>query len=363
MVGAGHTHLELLRRGALGAHRKVLIDPGAFWYSGLATGMLGGRYRPAEDCVDVQRFALHVGADYIKDRVIECDPQARVLSLQSGRTLEYQVVSFNLGSEVNASGIRGAEHGVPIKPISNLAALREKLEQRFREGKPTRAIVVGGGPSGVEIAANLRALGNKAAAQLDITIIARSRELLPQIPASARKVMHATLDQLNLKVLLNSTVDQVRPEGVGFSGGALEADFVVLASGLNAPEGLNRFGLSLSQAGDIKVTKALQAVDQPDVFAVGDCAQVGGHDLPKLGVFGVRQAPVLGKNLRARIEGRALADYHPQKNWLYILNMGDGRALAVYGRYWSFGRVSMLLKHFLDKRFMNALDAPSCQPA
>ena len=72
LVGAGHVHLyvaahaeALVERGA----RVVLVDPGEFWYSGLATGMLGGMYAPAEDQVDPRALIEAHGGEFIRDRV------------------------------------------------------------------------------------------------------------------------------------------------------------------------------------------------------------------------------------------------------------------------------------------------------
>jgi NADH dehydrogenase FAD-containing subunit len=74
--------------------------------------------------------------------------------------------------------------------------------------------------------------------------------------------------------------------------------------------------------------------------------------IPKLGVFGVRQAPVLRHNLVAGLLGRQLQSYRPQKRWLMILNLGDGSALAVYGQFHWRGRLSFRVKDWIDRRFL-----------
>ena len=74
--------------------------------------------------------------------------------------------------------------------------------------------------------------------------------------------------------------------------------------------------------------------------------------LPKLGVFGVRQAAYIHANLLASLEGKPLAEYKPQKRYLAILNLGDGTALSTWGPFWWNGRSSMWLKDFIDRRFL-----------
>jgi NADH dehydrogenase FAD-containing subunit len=85
---------------------------------------------------------------------------------------------------------------------------------------------------------------------------------------------------------------------------------------------------------------------------VGDCAAMSGPDLPKLGVFGVRQGPVLLDNLLAVLSGKPPRPYEPQRRWLTILNLGDGRGLAVRGRWWWLGRTSLWAKDRIDRRFL-----------
>ncbi len=86
-------------------------------------------------------------------------------------------------------------------------------------------------------------------------------------------------------------------------------------------------------------------------------ATLEGIDLPKLGVFGVRQAPYIHANLLACLDGTRLATYIPQKRQLAILNLGDGTALATWGRLWWEGRSGMWLKDRIDRHFLAAYRA------
>lgn len=151
LVGAGHAHLyvaahadTLIERGA----RVVLIDPTEFWYSGLATGMLGGMYEPAEDQVDLRALIEAHGGEFIQGRVEALDTGARRLRLANGHQLAYDFVSINVGSRVNVDAIPGAAHDPsvwPVKPVSNLWKLREHVEAQFRAGEAPRMAVIGGG--------------------------------------------------------------------------------------------------------------------------------------------------------------------------------------------------------------------------
>jgi selenide,water dikinase len=103
----------------------------------------------------------------------------------------------------------------------------------------------------------------------------------------------------------------------------------------------------------VRVERTLQVVQIPDLFAVGDCASLGFAPwVRKAGVYAVREGPVLDANLRARLSGGSLRAYHPQRDFLTLLNLGGGKAIAAkWG--WAFrGRSAFRLKDWIDRRFV-----------
>lgn len=97
----------------------------------------------------------------------------------------------------------------------------------------------------------------------------------------------------------------------------------------------------------------LRCVGDERLFGGGDCVAYQGGHLPKLGVFAVRQGPVIYRNLQAALNGGRLSRYRPQRRFLYVLNLGDGTGLAVYGSLAWGGRLAWRLKHRLDKSFVD----------
>ena len=96
----------------------------------------------------------------------------------------------------------------------------------------------------------------------------------------------------------------------------------------------------------------LRSIGDERLFGGGDCVYFRGEGLPKLGVFAVRQGPVIFHNLQAALSGDPLSEYRPQRRFLYVLNLGDGTGLAVYGSLVWHGRLSWKLKHRIDKKFV-----------
>lgn len=359
LIGAGHVHLyvaahaeTLIERGA----RVVLVDPDGFWYSGLATGMLGGMYESDEDRVAPQALMEAHGGEFIQDRVETVDAGARRLRLAGGGDLAYDYLSINVGSRVNVDALPGAAHDPTVwsvKPICNLWKLRAHLESRFRAGETPRVAVVGGGPTGSEVAANLKALATRHDIDMRVTLVTRDDRLIKEASAGAARALHRKLTRRGLAIRTHTPI--VRREGeslIADDGSRIDADIVVLALGLEANPLVHETGLPTHSTNGLRINAKLHSIADQRVFAGGDCAAMEGFDLPKLGVFGVRQAAYIHANLLASLEGQPLTEYEPQKRYLAILNLGDGTALSTWGPLWWNGRCSMWLKDFIDRRFL-----------
>lgn len=359
LIGAGHVHLyvaahaeTLIERGV----RVVLVDPDGFWYSGLATGMLGGMYESAEDRVAPQALMEAHGGEFIQDRVETVDAGARRLRLADGGDLAYDYLSINVGSRVNVDVLPGAAHDPTVwsvKPICNLWKLRVHLELRFRAGETPCVAVVGGGPTGSEVAANLKALATRHDIDMRVTLVTRGDRLIKEAPAGAGRALHRKLTRRGLAIRTDTSI--VRREGeslIADDGSHIDADIVVLAPGLEANPLVHEMGLPTHSTNGLRINAKLHSIADQRVFAGGDCAAMEGFDLPKLGVFGVRQAAYIHANLLASLGGKPLAEYEPQKRYLAILNLGDGTALSTWGPLWWNGRASMWLKDLIDRRFL-----------
>ncbi|MES1940854.1 pyridine nucleotide-disulfide oxidoreductase [Salinisphaera sp. T5B8] len=362
LVGAGHAHLhvaayaqQLIDAGA----EVTLVDPGKFWYSGRATGMLGGRFDPADDQIDARALIEANGGVFVAGRVTRVNRSQRRVHLADGQTLDYDRLSFNVGSGVASDTITGCTPEAncwPVKPIANLASLRATLSQAFAAGDAPPVAVIGGGNTGCEIAANIAALARRhapAGARPAIRLLQSGETLAPSLPSRARKRLAEKLTDLGIDIQYHRQITERRAgELICEDGARIAAAHAVIATGLVAHDWLEQLDLAFDDG--LVVDATLRSIDDPRVFAVGDCAHVRGHALARLGVFGVRQAPVLLANLQASLDDGALTNYQPQSKWLSILDLGDGTGLATRGQHWWLGRSSVWLKHWLDRRFIES---------
>jgi NADH dehydrogenase FAD-containing subunit len=345
LIGAGHAHMEALAQAERFRRAGValtLIDPGVFWYSGAATAMLAGALPPSGACADPAR--LHGPFEHCVGTVARIGVQARTVILNDGRSLTFDTLSLNTGSQVAASEL-GASGAIPVKPVSNLASLRTRIEAA--QGALDLA-VAGTGATGVETALALAALQRRLGAPVRVAL-AGPGPLLAGWPHAARAVAQTALDRAGVTRLGHRARRIEAGYLVTECGDVTRVDAVLDATGLQAslPDGLD------AGAEGLRVGPDLAWLDDPAIFAAGDCACLSHAPRPKLGVFGVRAAPVLIDNLIASATGLTRRrSYHPQTRWLSLLDLGDGSALGRYGGLSHRSGAALWLKRWIDARFV-----------
>ena len=354
-VGAGHAHLYALSRvrdfRAAGA-RVTLIAPGRFWYSGMGPGMAAGTYEPSDDTVDVEHLVTQGGGEFVRGTVVRIEPARRALQLRHGRVINYDLLSLNVGSEVPVEEIAGAEeNGVPVKPIKNLLTLRTSLTSKEHA---RRVVVIGGGAAGSEVCANLWHLLDGLDRAPELTLITSEGRLFPQAAPRASEILESYLQKLGIAIERNRRARRLDATEVLLDDDRrIPCDAGVVAIGIRPPRLLRESGLSCAGDGSFKVNSYLQSVSDPAIFGAGDCICFSEECLPRIGVYAVRQGPVLHCNLLATLRGSVLEPFSPQRRYLLILNLGDGTGLLTYGRLALRGRWAFWLKDWLDRRFVN----------
>jgi NADH dehydrogenase FAD-containing subunit len=359
LVGAGHAHVGVAaaagRLVAAGAE-VTLVAPGPFWYSGLATGVLGGGYPSSLDVIDVGSVVERGGGRFVRGTVTAIVPGERLLVLATGERLAYDLLSLDVGSSVRSDELPGAvEYGVLAKPIERLSELRARLEAAFGRGELVRVAVVGGGPTGSELAAAVLSLAKRCRGTLTLTLAGEEPRLASDLPAAASDRLAAHLRRRGAVLRLGVRAAAVVPGGLRLADGEpIAADVTLVATGLRPPAVLAEAGLPCDREGAMIVDRSLRCPTHPEIFGAGDCIAFAARALPRVGVYAVRQAPVLADNLVAVLRRERLRDYDPQPAYLLILNLGDGTGLAVRGERWWYGRTAFRLKDWIDRRWLAA---------
>jgi NADH dehydrogenase FAD-containing subunit len=356
LVGAGHAHLTALANVARfrdRGHRVTVISPSRYhYYSGMGPGMLSGIYQPRELRFHIRKMAEDRGAVFIKDQVTRIDPTKRQLLLAGGGRVDYDVASFNTGSEVPmATDATHHAHVIPVKPIVNLYRARRVLLDEMPE-RSLNILVAGGGPAGVEIAANVWRLLRDHRSPAQITVIA-GRVLLRGFPDRVRHLVRKSFAEKAIRVREGRKVRSVQGKEITLSDGDVcPYDAIFWAVGVRPTSLFRDSGIPVGKNGGLSVNPYLRSVSYPELFGGGDCISLIGHDLAPVGVFAVRQNPVLYHNLMAALEGGEMTTFDTGGSYLLILNMGDGKGILWKSNWIWHGRLAFALKDLIDRRFM-----------
>lgn len=359
LAGAGHAHALVLRalvRLPMPGVEIVVVSPEPLApYSGMVPGWLSGHYRFDEIAIHFPPLAAAAGARWCQGEIQALDPARRRVQLADGSTLDYDVLSLNVGSTLQPPP---AEHAqmLPLRPLAMLRRRYETLLERWaREpsGRPFVVTAVGGGAAGFE--ALLAVLTRLRALRPDLVVqgglLTRGTRLLPGLAPAARRAAQRALDRAGVTVQLGSgwctSVDR-------------SSDVVIWATGAESHawqrDPSRRGSLAVDEQGFVRIDEQLRSVSHPQVFATGDCASWPGPALPKAGVHAVRMGPLLAANLRAALLGPAgaggLRAHRPQRHFLALLATGDGRAIASRGPFGAEGAWAWRWKDRIDRRFL-----------
>ena len=356
IVGAGHAHLTILKNlqefKDAGHDVTVVSSSSLHYYSGMGPGMLSGIYRPEEIRFNVKKMSENRGAVFIEDKVVKIHPQKKKIDLQSGQTLPYDVMSVNTGSFVPVEAHDPSDVLViPVKPIENLLTARHKIIAALKD-KELRITVVGGGPTGVEVAGNLDRLVRNESGKCRITLVAGTR-LLRKFKTGIRNRVMKALVRRQVRVVEGTRVSGINDQTVALTDGSdIESDIVFMAVGVTPSPLFKDSGLTIGQDGGMLVNQYLQSVSYPEIFGGGDCISFEPQPLAKVGVYAVRQNPILLNNLLCFLKGAALEQFLPQKAVLLAFNLGDGSAVVQWHSLVWGGRLGFMLKNYIDRTFM-----------
>ncbi|MCG6910265.1 MAG: FAD-dependent oxidoreductase [Deltaproteobacteria bacterium] len=362
LVGGGHAHMVMLSNLHTfidKGHTVTVIGPSDHhYYSGMGPGMLGRTYSPAEIRFATRQVVEKKGGTFILGKAVSVDPEKKAVTLESGECIPYDVVSFNAGSYVPRLNLAGTVRNVyAVKPIERLMQAQEKILELVANRKITIGIL-GGGPSAAEIAGNLWQLTLNAGKNKPAIKIFAGKSFMARFPEKVRSKVAASLTRRGIEILTNGYAQAVENRRIILeTGEEFSLDVIFLAMGVTPNAIFRHSNLATGPDGGLLVNEFLQSTEHADIFGGGDCIYFQKHPLDKVGVYAVRQNPVLYHNVMARLEGQELQPFNPGGGYLLIFNLGGGKGLLRKKWITVGGRMAFIIKDYIDRKFMRKFQA------
>ena len=362
LIGGGHAHMVTLANLTTiiaKGHRVTVIGPSDYhYYSGMGPGMLSGTYRSEEIRFATRHVVEKQGATFLTGKAATIDPEKKVVILENGDAVTYDVLSCNAGSHVPKPAIEGDLADIfTVKPIERLMEAKSRLVDHFSRHAPD-VVIVGGGPSSAEVAGNVWQLATTTDGQMPRITVCAGRDFMDGFPASIRRKIVSTLGRRGINIREGAYVKSVSASAVHLDNGErLPADFIFLALGVKPSAIFADSGIATGPDGGLRVNGFLQSTQHPDIFGGGDCIYFQDQPLDKVGVYAVRQNPVLFHNIVAQLDGGDLMPFDPGDDYLLIFNLGGG--VGVLKKRWiEFGgRPAFIIKDYIDRKFMREFQA------
>ena len=357
LVGGGHAHmvtLANLHKFIEKSHNVTVIGPSAYhYYSGMGPGMLSKIYTPDDIRFATKHVVEKQGGTFVLGKAARVDPDEKTVFLESGETVSYDVLSFNAGSYVPATNVKDDVKDIYfVKPIEKLIDARARILDLVSQKKIVISII-GGGPSSAEIAGNTWGLTRDFGENMPEIRIFAGKKFMSRFPDNIRRKVIGSLKKRGVEILEQGYVKEIKTRHITLeSGKSYNTDIIFMAIGVKPSPIFEESGLPTGQDGGLLVNKYLQSTEYPEIFGGGDCVYFKDRPLDKVGVYAVRENPVLYHNLMAAVEGTDLMPFNPGGDYLIIFNLGDGT--GVLRKRWLLfgGRLAFIIKDYIDRKFM-----------
>lgn len=373
VVGGGAGGLELAtqlgdRYGRDVGVEVTLVDPEPFHvWKPLLHEVASGSLDPWVHQVDYAAQGYWHGFDFVQGAMTGLDRKKQLVSvgpvfdgegraLFSARELPYDTLIMAVGSITNFFGIHGAhEHTFALDTVQDAERFRASLVSaciradsvQSPSKRRVRIMIVGGGATGVELAAELRQTARFLSVyglhhldpmrDIQISTIEAGDRILPTLPERVSEAAAELLERYGVQLILREQVKEVTAQGlftseVTFHG----ADLTVWAAGIKALPLLSKLdGLIVGERGQLAVRQTLQTLDDDAIFAIGDCAQCHWTEqaawVPPRAQAAHQQVGFLLRALRVRLA-------HPTER-LPLFRYRDFGSLVSLGRLGAMGNL------------------------
>jgi NADH:ubiquinone reductase (H+-translocating) len=282
------------------------------------------------------------------------DSDRRLVHLDDGATVAFDTLVLATGARHAYFGHDEWEPYAPgLKTLEDATSIRRRillsLERAERESDPARRaalltfVIVGGGPTGVELAGAIAELAHQNLPedfrQIDtrkarVLLIEAGPRILPSFTPDLSAYAHSALERLGVEIQLGLAVSDCSSSGVIYGGKPVAADVILWAAGVRASPAAAWLGLTADHAGRVKVEPDLTVPQHPDIFVIGDTATIdawNGKPVPGIAPAAKQEGLHVARTIRRRLKGDSAPRIFHYKHSGNLATIGKRSAVIDFG--------------------------------
>jgi NADH dehydrogenase len=283
------------------------------------------------------------------------DANAKRVLLDDGDTLPYDTLVLATGARHAYFGHDEWEPFAPgLKTLEDATTLRRRIlvafERAERESDPARRaalltfVIVGAGPTGVELAGTIAELAqdtlppdfrNIDTHKARVVLIEAGSRVLAGFADDLSAYAQRSLQGIGVEVVLGQAVTECNADGVVYGGQTLQAKTLIWAAGVRASPAAEWLGAAADRAGRVMVEPDLTVADHPDIFAIGDTVSINGADgkpVPGIAPAAKQQGRYVAQTIKARLRGETLGPFRYMHAGS-LAQIGKRKAVIELGRF------------------------------
>jgi NADH:ubiquinone reductase (H+-translocating) len=305
----------------------VISKENYFTFWPMVPGIIGSEVDISNIAQPLRRPLIEAGASFRRAELKGVDFARRMVIAEGGIEFPYDHLVVALGSQPNFFGISGVkEHSLALGGLADALRIRNRVIERFEEvalvpgelpDPRLTFVVIGGGTTGVETAAEIHALVHEALApdfpeidkeEIRIFVIEAGQEILAELDPALRRAASMELAARGIKVITGVRAKKVMADRVKLDDGReIRTENVVWTAGIRPNTKLGDLDLPLTERDGVVVDGYLRVPGRPGVWAIGDSAsipQADGRLAPPTAQAAVQEGRVVARNVLAAIDGK-----------------------------------------------------------
>lgn len=290
--------------------------------------------------------------DIVYDTAVKLDRETRTITTKSGDNYIYNALVLALGVRTNYFGIEGLpEYSYGIKTLEEAEELKEHLHKQLVDDghQDLNYIVVGGGPTGVELAGVLPSYVRRIAAwhdlparKVNVSIIEAAPRLMPRMPKDVSRHVAKQLRRLGVKVFLKTAVKGQTAETLNIDGKLIQSHTVVWTAGMSTNPFFKENEFQMTKNSKVRVDQFLQA--EPGIYVLGDNADTPYSGMAQTAIY---DGHFIADNI-IRLSKKQDPRPYLAKKPVYVMPAGPEWAAVLWGKVRVYGKLGWMLRRAAD---------------